>query len=107
MRKRNRIRNLHAVSASASPHRARKIAKPVGGKQRRAFERRNKESARQMRLMMLDAVKLRRNRFRAAVERLSQRFSYTGEFRKNLCPSARKRWHAQRVEKLCAQPRIR
>src|SRR6202048_5630933 len=60
-----------------------------------------------MRLMVLDSVKPRRNRFRAAVERPRQRFSYTGEFRKNLRPSARKRWHAQRVEKLCAQPRIR
>src|ERR1700737_1160205 len=97
MWKRNRIGNLHAVSAAASPHRARKISKPVGGKQRRALEWRDKKGAGQVRLMVLDSVKFRRNRFRVTIERCCQRLWHSCELRKDLGTPARKRRHAQRI----------
>src|SRR6267378_6049148 len=54
MRKGHRAVDPHLIASSGAPHGARKIAKPVGGKQGGSFERRNEKAARQMRLVMLD-----------------------------------------------------
>ena len=63
------ISGIDAVSGAAAPHRTRKISQPVRGQQCRSLERRNKKRTGQMRLMMLDTMNLRPNRFRAAIER--------------------------------------
>src|SRR5258708_3078596 len=64
--------NAQAAAAAGSPHRAREIAEPVGGKQRGAFERRNEKAAREMRLVMLDAMKFCRNLFGIGIKDRSQ-----------------------------------
>src|SRR5206468_6378626 len=98
MRKRNRSVNIHAPAETRTPHRARKIAQSVGGKQRRFFELRTVKSARQMRNVVLDAMKLRGKGRRIGIERSSQRFSNPCEFGENFHSFSRKGRHAQRVQ---------
>src|SRR5258708_31657101 len=107
MRKSHRAVDPHAAARAGAPHGAREIAESVGGKQRGAFERRNKKAARKMRLVVLDAVKLCAEFFGIGIKGGSQRLRYTREFRENLDTFPRERRHAQRVKKFCAQPRIR
>src|SRR5258705_4357302 len=59
MRERNRSVDIHAAAKTRTPHRARKIAQSVGGKQGSLFELRTIEGTRQMRNVVLDAMKLR------------------------------------------------
>src|SRR5258707_10532155 len=53
MRKRDRTVNVHAPFEARAPHRTRKIAQSVGGKQRCFFERRTKKCAGKMRDVVL------------------------------------------------------
>src|SRR5208282_918530 len=94
MRKRNRAFYLHAASGAASPHGAGEIAQSVRGKQRRPFERRNKKRAREMRLMVFDAMKLRGNTFRRGLECMCQCFGYPCELHQNFRSFASERRHA-------------
>ena len=58
MRKSHGAVDSHVIARSGAPHGARKVAEPVGGEQERMLERRNEERARQMSLVVLNAVKL-------------------------------------------------
>src|SRR5437588_2682015 len=107
MRKSYRAVDPHAVARSRAPHCARKIAQTVGGKERGAFERRNKKATCEMRLVVFDAVKLCAKFFWIRVKSRRQRLGNTREFRENSDAFPRERRHAQRVKKLCTQPRER
>ena len=65
MREGDRAVNLHAIAVAGAPHGAGEIAQPVGGKQRGLLKGRNKKRAGQVRLVMLDAMKLAREFFPA------------------------------------------
>src|SRR6266478_82295 len=106
MRKRNRSVNFHAPAETRTPHRARKIAQSVGGKQRSLFELRTIKSTRQMRNVVLDAMKLRGKGGGIGSERSGQRFANPCEFRENFHSFSRKGRHAQRVQQFCAQSRV-
>src|ERR1700685_2929192 len=56
VRERDSIVNLHAIARTSAPHGAREIPQAVRRQQGRALEWRNEESARQMRLMVFDAM---------------------------------------------------
>src|SRR6266478_9646917 len=71
------------------------------------LEGRNEESARQVRLVMLDAMKFCRDLFGIGVKGRSQGLRNTDEFRKHFDTSPRERGHAQSVKKFRAQPRVR
>src|SRR5260370_1157475 len=81
MRKSHRAVDPHAAARAGAPHGAREIAESVGGKQRGAFERRNKKTARKMRLVVLDAVKLCAEFFGISIKGGSQRLRYTRALR--------------------------
>src|SRR4029077_13022936 len=66
--------DVHAVPGPGSPHGAGKIAKPVRGQERSLVKWRNEKRARQMRLVMLDAMILGANFFWGDIEGLRQRF---------------------------------
>src|ERR1700730_4413945 len=97
----------HVVAGAGAPHRAREIAESVGGKQRGAFERRDEKAAREMRLVVLDAVELGNKLLGVRIKGRRQRLGNTREFRENLDAFPGERRHAQRVEKFRAQPRVR
>src|SRR6266436_791985 len=99
--------NVHAAAGAHAPHRAREIAESISGKQRRAFERRNEKAACEMRLVVLDAVKLCTNGFGIGIKGCSQRFGNTRELCKNSDAFAGERRHGQCVKKFCTQPRVR
>src|SRR5260370_35861113 len=99
--------NFHAVAHPEAPHRAGKVAEPVGGKKRGAFERRNEKSTRKMCLVMLDAIELRVNLFGFGIEGGSERLGNTREFRENFDACPRERRHAQRIKKFRALPCVR
>src|SRR5260370_18249672 len=107
MRESYRAVDPHAAARAGAPNGAREIAESVGGKQRGAFERRNKKTARKMRLVVLDAVKLCAEFFGISIKGGSQRLRYTRELRENFDAVPRERRHAQRVKKFCAQPAVR
>src|SRR5438034_8906886 len=94
--------NLHAVAHPEAPHGAGKVAKAIGREQERVFEGRNEKRARQMSLVVLDAMKIRANLFGIGIESRSQRFRDTREFRENFEALARERRHAQSIKKFCA-----
>ena len=98
VRKYNHAVNFHAVAGARSPHRAREIAKPVGGKQSGALEWRNEEATCQMRLMVFDTVKLCANFLWIGIKRRRQRFRNPREFRQHFDAFPRERWHAQRIK---------
>src|SRR5712675_478551 len=64
MGKGDRSGDVHAIRASRAPHRAGKIAQSIRGEESSVFEGRNEKRARQMRLVMLDAMEFRSNLFR-------------------------------------------
>src|SRR5216683_4312251 len=106
MRKRHRAINVHAVASTGAPHRAGEITESISREQRGVFERRNEEAARQMRLVMFDAVKFCSKLLGIGIKGRRQRFRNTREFRENFEALPRERRHAQRVKKFCAQPRV-
>ena len=59
MREGDRALDIHVRACAGAPHGAGKIAEAVGGEQRGLIERRNVESAGEVRAMMLDAMELR------------------------------------------------
>src|SRR5580704_2752940 len=59
MRECDRAVDLHARTGAATPHRAREIAKPIRGQQCRLLKWGDEKGAGEMRLVMLDAMKLR------------------------------------------------
>ena len=61
MGKRNRPVDVHSIALAGAPHGAGEIAEPVRGQQRGLVERRNEKRARQVRLVVLDAVILGSN----------------------------------------------
>src|SRR5712664_5017304 len=107
MRESYRAVDSHAAARAGAPHGAREIAESVGGKQRGTFERRNEKAARKMRPVVLDAVKLCPEFFGIGIKGRRQRLGNASELRENLEAFPCERRHAQRVKKLCAQPRVR
>src|SRR6266699_2419558 len=99
--------NFHAVAHPEAPHRAGKVAEPVGGKKRGAFEGGNEKSTRKMCLVVLDAMELRVNLLGVGIEGGCKRLGNTRKFRKNFDACLRERRHAQRIKKFCAQPCVR
>src|SRR5690348_15610057 len=107
MGKGNRGIDFHPIAHSDAPHGAGKITQAICGKQGGAFEWRAVEAARQMRLMMLDAMKFGVDFFRVRVECLCQRLRNALKLDQHFGTFTRKRWHAQRVKNLRSQPRVR
>src|SRR6202035_1692665 len=103
MRKSNRSRNAHAVSLPGSPHGAGEVAQAVGGEERSLFEGRNEKRARQMRLVMLDAMELRSNLVRCDVKGLREGFGDGDKSRQHFGSLAGKAWHFQGVHELCSE----
>jgi hypothetical protein len=60
---------VHLRPFAHGAHRAREIAQAVGGKNRRAIERRNKVGAREVRGVVFDAMELGANAFGRDLER--------------------------------------
>ena len=105
MGKRNRPVDVHAIAPAGSPHGAGEIAEAVRGKQRGLFERRNEKRARQVRLVMLDAVILGSNLVRRDIERLRERFRNSHEPGHHFGPFAGKTRHPQGVQEFCPEAR--
>src|SRR6266436_10319204 len=98
MRKRYHAVNVHAAAGAGAPHRAREIAESVSGKQRGPFERRNEKAAREVRLVMLDAMKFSRDLFGVGIKGRSQGLRNTREFREHFDAFPRKIGHPQSVK---------
>src|SRR6266702_3333134 len=73
MRKDHRSADEHAMALAHAPHGAGEIAESVGGQQRSAFEWRAVKAAGEVRLVVLDAVKLGADFFGIRLKRPSQR----------------------------------
>src|SRR5258705_2663677 len=104
MSKRDRSVNVHASFEARAPHRTRKIAQSVRGKQRRLFEWRTKKCAGKMRDVMLDAMELCGKFCGIHFERGGQRFADAAKFRQYFHSFSRKGWHPQHVKQFCAHP---
>ena len=105
VRKCDGARDIHAIALARSPHRAGEIAQPVGREQRGLFEGRNKKRARQMSLVVFDAMEFRANLFRSDVKRLRERFGNSHESSQHFCSLAGKARHLQGVQKFRSQAR--
>src|ERR1700678_3697369 len=88
-----------------SPHGAGEIPQAIGRKQRRLVEGGNKERARQMSLMMLDAMELRSNFFRSNLKRLRKRLGDAHKSSHNLSSLARKARQLQSVQEFRSKAR--
>ena len=97
--------HLEAIALARSPHGAGEISQAIGRKHGGAFKRRNEKSARQVSLVVLDAMEFRANRVGIGAECLRQRIGNSHEFREYLGAFPRKSRHPQRVKKLGAQAR--
>jgi len=84
MRESYRPVDPHAAAGAGAPHGAREIAESVGGKQRGALERRDEKAAREMRLVMFDAVELGSKPLGIRIKGCCQRLGNTGEFSREL-----------------------
>src|SRR5216683_5289951 len=103
MRKHYHAVNVHAAAGAGTPHRAREIAESVSGKQRGPFKRKNEKAAREMRTVMLDAMKLCLDLLGIGIKGCGQGLRNTREFREHFDTFARERGHAQSVKKFRAQ----
>ena len=103
MRKSDGARDIHVIALARTPHRAREITQPIGGEQRGLVEWRNKKRAREVGLMMFDAIESRMNLIRRDVERLSESLWNSHESCKHFCSLAGKTRHFQRVKEFRAQ----
>src|SRR5216683_3414980 len=107
MRKHYCAVNVHAAAGAGAPHRAREIAESVSGKQRGPFKGRNEKAAREMRMVMLDAMKLCLDLLGIGIKGRGQGLRNTRELREHFDTFPRERGHAQSVKKFRAQPRVR
>ncbi len=71
------------------------------------FERRNEKCARQMRLMMFDAMELRSNLIRRDVKGPCQGFGDANESSQHFRPLACEARHLQGIHELCSEARPR
>ena len=97
--------DVHAIALARSPHGAGEIAQAVRGEQRRLFERRNKKRARQMRLVMLDAMKFSANFFRRNIKGLRQRLGNAHKSGQDFGAFAGKTRHLHGVQKFRPEAR--
>ncbi len=100
MGKRNRPVDVHAIALPGSPHRAGKIAETIRGQQCGLVERRHEKRARQVRLMMFDAVEFGSNLVRGNIERPPKRFRNSGKLAQHFYSLSRKTRHPQSVKEL-------
>src|ERR1700730_5008977 len=98
--------NVHAVAAAEAPHGAGKIAQAVGGEKGSALEGRNKKTAGQMSLMMLDAMKFGFYFLRVGVEGSGRCFGNVSKSSENLDALTREGRHAQGIEYFSEQARV-
>lgn len=77
----NLAQHLDRVPFTHGPHRRNEVAKTVNRQQRRALKRRNKETAREMREMMLDVVKARTQRSFRNTKYTRELFTQVAHFR--------------------------
>ena len=71
------------------------------------FKRRAVKTARQVRLVVLDAMKSCADFLRVGIESLRQSYRNALKFHQHFGALARKRRHAQSIENLRCQPRVR
>src|SRR6266853_2407685 len=107
MGKRDRSGDVHVVSLPGSPHGAGEVAQAIRGEQSSMFERRNEKCARQMRLMMFDAMELRSNLIRRDVKGPCQGFGDANESSQHFRPLACEARHLQGIHELCSEARPR
>src|SRR3977135_3182814 len=105
MGERDRSGNIHTVSLSGSPHGAGEIAEPIRGEQSSLFKGRYEKRARQMRLMMFDAMELRSNLVGRDVKGLRQGFRNADKSSQHLGPLAGEARHLQCIHELCSEAR--
>ena len=99
--------HAHARPFADGPHGAGEIAQAVGRKHRGLLEWRNVIRARQVRGVVLDAVKLRANAFRGDPERAGDVLAHSGETLHHAQTVQRKSRHAGSEAQLGAKPRPR
>src|ERR1700730_4800261 len=97
MRKRDGAVDVHAAAVSNAPHGAGKIAETIGGQKCGALKGRNKKTAGQMGLMMLDAMKFSFYFSRVCVKGRGERFGNASKRMENLGALTRERRHAQGI----------
>src|ERR1700730_3538450 len=106
MRERDGAVNVHAVAAAAAPHGAGKIAQAIGGEKGSALEGGNKKTAREMGLMMLDAMKFSFYFLRASVEGSGECLGNVSKSSKKLGALTGEGRHAQGIEYFSEQARV-
>ena len=93
---------------SPTPHMVlAKSPRPSAESKRGAFERRNKKTAGQVRLVMFDAMKFRFDFLRVDIERGRQSFGNAGERDQDLGALPREGRHAQGIKQFGEQARVR
>src|ERR1700716_3265787 len=97
MRKRDKALDVHAAAAAEAPHGAGKIAEAIGGEESGTVKGRDKKTAGQMGLMMLDAMKFRFCFLRVSVEGSGERFGDASKGGKNLGALTREGRHTQGI----------
>src|ERR1700693_5346540 len=97
VRESNGAVDVHATAVANTPHGAGKIAEAIGGEKGGALERRNKKTAGQMGLMMLDAMKFGFYFLWVGVEGSGQSFGDARKGGENLGALTHERRHAQGI----------
>src|SRR5438552_14886502 len=99
--------NRKPVFSPRGPHGAGEVAQPIGREHRGLLERRDKESAGQMRPVVLDAVHIRANAGRVRTAGLGYLLADPGEMSQSPGTTQRETRQANGIERLCAQSRPR
>src|ERR1700722_626811 len=97
MRKRDRAVDIHAAALSNPPHSAGEIAQAIGGQKGGGLEWRNKKTAGQVSLVMLDAMKFSFYFLWVGVEGRSERLGNAGKRGENFGTLTREGRHAQGI----------